>query len=121
MAVKTIRLELARSAEFPEGSARHGYEFQAPLDAGSHIDAAAWRQERQFCTVRRFWGGEADEFGRVVHLPGGRWAFHYDAGAEPEADEPGYRFDTHAFKTGEYVSITERDGETRTFRVISVR
>jgi hypothetical protein len=29
---KRIRLELARSKEFPEGSATHGYEFVAPLD-----------------------------------------------------------------------------------------
>ena len=30
--LKRIRLELARSKEFPVGSANHGYEFVAPLD-----------------------------------------------------------------------------------------
>jgi hypothetical protein len=30
--LKRIRLELARSKEFPMGSANHGYEFVAPLD-----------------------------------------------------------------------------------------
>ena len=35
---KRIRLHLARSKEFPAGSAQHGYEFVAPLDAKSHID-----------------------------------------------------------------------------------
>ena len=29
--LKRIRLELARSNEFPMGSANHGYEFVAPL------------------------------------------------------------------------------------------
>src|SRR5262245_42505775 len=29
--LKRIRLNLARSKEFPAGSARHGYEFVAPL------------------------------------------------------------------------------------------
>ena len=33
MTLKLIRLELARTKEYPEGSAAHGYEFTAPLDA----------------------------------------------------------------------------------------
>jgi len=37
--LKRIRLNLARSKEFPNGSARHGYEFVAPLDDTGHIDA----------------------------------------------------------------------------------
>jgi len=32
MALKRIRLELARTADFPEGSPSHGYEFVAALD-----------------------------------------------------------------------------------------
>src|SRR5690242_12870665 len=47
--LKRIRLNLARSKEFPTGSARHGYEFVAPLDAGGHIDPALWRQHREHC------------------------------------------------------------------------
>ena len=38
---KRIRLNLARSKEFPQGSSRHGYEFVAPLDAQGHIDVEA--------------------------------------------------------------------------------
>ena len=37
-ALKRIRLHLARSKEFPAGSADHGYEFVAPLDSNGHID-----------------------------------------------------------------------------------
>jgi hypothetical protein len=40
--LKRIRLELARSKEFPMGSARHGYEFVAPLDSKGHIDPQLW-------------------------------------------------------------------------------
>ena len=58
---KRIRLNLARSAEYPEGSTRHGYEFVAPLDGNGHIDVAQWREHRKNCRVRRFWEGEADE------------------------------------------------------------
>jgi hypothetical protein len=34
--LKRIRLHLARSKEFPSGSASHGYEFVAPLDSKGH-------------------------------------------------------------------------------------
>ncbi len=121
--LKRIRLNLARSPEFPAGSSHHGYEFVAPLDADGHIDAEAWRTERDKCWVRRFWAGEADQLGRLVHKPGGsehaRWVFDYDPERE-EDDEPGFRFASHAFSPGEYVSIRDEDGEMHTFQVAAV-
>jgi len=120
-ALKRIRLNLARSKEFPAGSARHGYEFVAPLDATGHIDVELWKKHREHCGVRRFWGDE-EAVGRLVHKPGGsehaRWVFDYDQSAE-EDDEAGYRFGSHAFRTGEYVSISDEDGEMHTFQVAS--
>ncbi len=120
--LKRIRLNLARSKDFPLGSTRHGYEFVAPLDASGHIDAALWQKYRERCGVRRFWGDE-EEFGRLVHKPGGkehaRWVFDYDDTAA-EDDEAGYRFGSHAFTQGEYVSIRDEDGEMHTFQVVSV-
>jgi hypothetical protein len=120
---KRIRLHLARSKEFPEGSSRHGYEFVAPIDAKGHIDAELWHKHRDHCRVRRFWNGEPEQVGRLVHKPGGaehaRWVFDYDENRADD-DEAGYRFGGHAFASGEYVSITEDDGDVHTFRVISV-
>ena len=111
--LKRIRLNLARSKEFPLGSDQHGYEFVAPLDAAGHIDVELWRKHREHCGVRRFWDGDDDEFGRLVHKPGGaehaRWVFDYDETAEDD-DEAGYRFGNHAFRNGEYVSIRGDDG-----------
>jgi len=122
--LKRIVLHLARSKQFPQGSTRHGYEFVAPLDAKGRIDQQVWRQHQDRCRVRRFWEGEDDMIGRVVHKPGGaehaRWVFDYDPGSE-EDDEAGYRFGAHAFAPGEYVSIRDEDGETHTFRVVSVQ
>ena len=121
--LKRIRLSLARSKEFPTGSGRHGYEFVAPLDASGHINADLWHKYRDHCRVRRFWEGEGDEIGRLVHKPGGpehaRWVFDYDETAEDD-DEAGYRFAAHAFVPGEYVSIRDEDGDMHTFRVVSV-
>jgi hypothetical protein len=122
-AFKRIRLNLARSKEYPGGSAKHGYEFVAPLDANGHIDSALWQQQRDHCRVRRFWNGEDDQVGRLVHKPGGaehaRWVFDYDVNRTDD-DESGYRFGSHAFQPGEYVSIRDEDGDMHTFRVVSV-
>ncbi len=119
---KRIRLNLARSKEFPTGSTRHGYEFVAPLDASGHIDPVLWQKHRDHCGVRRFWNGE-EEHGRLIHKPGGaehaRWVFDYDD-TSAEDNEAGYRFGTHAFRPGEYVSIRGEDGELHTFQVVSV-
>ncbi len=119
MTLRTIRLELARGAEFPEGSAQHGYEFTAPLDKNGHFDAAEWKAAARKCKVRRFWGGKPDEKGMLIHTKGRNWAFSYVAGTD-EDDEPIFKFDRHVFNAGEYVSITEHDGMQRTFRVASV-
>lgn len=118
-----ILLNLARSGEFPEGSSRHGYDFIAPLDADGHIDPALWRRYRDGCRVRRFWKGEEDEIGRLVHKPGGteraRWVFDYDVG-EDDGGETGYRFGAHRFLQGEHVSISGQDRKLHTFRVVAV-
>jgi len=121
--LQRIRLHLARSKDFPEGSARHGYEFLAPLDAQGRIDAEAWKAVRAKTTVTRFWGNDAPENGFLVHRAGGvagaNWVFDYEAGAS-EDDETGYRFGDHVFVPGEYVSLRDEDGDMHTFVVFSV-
>ncbi len=114
-----IRLNLARNAEFPAGSALHGYEFVAPLNEERFIDPEEWRSHREQCRVRRFWAGENDEIGHLIHRPGGSWAFSYDINGEDDV-EAGYRFGAHAFKAGEYVSIKDEDGALYTFQVVMV-
>jgi hypothetical protein len=119
---KRIRLNLARSKEFPTGSSLHGYEFVVPLDANGHIDVAQWRSHRQACKVVRFWQGQDDQTGQVVHKPGGqehaRWVFDYDR-TRIDDDEAGYRFGAHTFAPGEYVTISDQD-QSHTFRVVAV-
>ena len=95
MPLMTVRLELARDKDFPQGSSDHGYEFIAP------------------------WADEDDEYGHLLHTRGRTFKFHYDLTGDPNDDETGYRFDSHAFLPGEYVSIREHDDELRTFRVVA--
>jgi len=119
MALKTVRLELARNQDFPDGSSRHGYELQAPLQADGHLDEAAWRSLRssQPSVVRRFWAGEDDRHGELIRTRHG-WAISYAPGEDD--DEAVFRLDRHLFKPGEYVTVTEPAGAVHTFRVASV-
>lgn len=119
-----ITLHLARCKDYPEGSARFGYEITAPLDAAGRLDDAEWRHVRAQCHVRRFWGEERDRYGLLVHRAGGSggatWAIDYDP-ARAFDDEAGYRLNKHRFAEGEYVSIQDEDEELHTFQVVEVR
>ncbi len=120
--LRKVTLHAARSKTFPEGSARHGYEFVAPLREDGKIDAEAWKAHRGECFARRFWGGDAEERGLLVHRPGGRgganWGFEF--GPALDEAEPGFRFADHAFQPGEYVSAPDPEGDLTTFKVVSV-
>lgn len=118
-----ITLHLARGADFPEGSAERGYELVAPLNASGHLDVEEWRSHRNQCYVTRFWLGEGDRHGALVHYGaalGGTWAIHYEGQTSSE-DETGVRLGTHRFVKDEYVSIRDEEGRSHTFKIASVR
>jgi hypothetical protein len=119
-----ITLHLARDRAFPEGSAQHGYEIVAPLDASGHLDAEAWRSHRGLCRVRRFWLGEEDRQALLVHHAGGAggatWKISYET-KETEDDEAGYRLGSHRFVLGEYVSIGDGEGHSHTFKIAEIK
>ena len=118
-----IILHLARRKGFPEGSARHGYEIVAPLDADGHLSFIEWCSRRLQCRVRRFWGADPDRWGVLVHRRGGAggatWIIDYDAD-ETEDDEAGIHLDGRTFKVGEYVSVGDSSGAVNTFKVTEV-
>jgi hypothetical protein len=122
--LQRITLHLGRCAAYPEGSDRHGYEITAPLDADGHVDPLAWQEQRELCRVRRFWAGEPDRHGWLVHRAGGSggatWVIDYDD-ATSEDDETAYRLDKHRFAVDEYVSIRDADSDIQTFKVVGVR
>lgn len=119
--LRRVTLTLARCPEHPEGSAGRGYEIVAPLGPEGRLDAALWQETRDHCRVRRFWTGERDRHGRLVHRAGGEggatWLIDYDDRTTDD-DEAGYRLGTHAFLEGAYVSIRGADDAAyHTFRV----
>lgn len=119
-----VTLHLARTAAYPEGHSGCGYEIHAPLDARLHLDAKAWRRNRRRCRVRRFWTGEADRYGWLVHRAGGAggatWCIDYDDTGSAD-NEPGYRLDGHRFAAGDYISIKGADGQLLPYRVAALR
>ncbi len=113
-----IRLEVARSRDFPNGSARHGYEMVLPLLPDGRIDEKTLKTAPEAATVHRFWEGEGDAVGQVRHQRG-RWLITYEPGG-PE-DEPLHRFPEHKFRLDEYVSVREATQAEHAFKVVSVR
>lgn len=116
--LRQVRLELARCPEFPEGSSSHGYDLALPLAADGQLDRDGFQKNRDAARVHRFWGVE-EEAGMLRHGRRG-WFLAFGTG-DAEADEVIFKGDKHRFAEGEYISIAERDGVTRTFRVVSVK
>lgn len=115
--IRQVRLEMARCHEFPEGSTSHGYDLTLPLTPAGQIDREAWHKHPKNAGFHRFWGGE-EAWGQLKHGRHG-WALAFEP--ENEGDEVIFKGDEHRFAVDEYVSIQERDGVTRTFRVVAVK
>lgn len=115
--LKRVRLELARTSEYPEGNSAHGYEFIAPINNNGHIDPDDWKKLREHCRVTRFAGAET-QTGMLRHAGRG-WLFDYDHTTRDD-DEPFFKLDRHTLMPGAYVSITEHDGIQRPFKIVSV-
>jgi hypothetical protein len=113
-----IRLELARTPDFPTGSSWHGYEFIAPLTADGHVDANVWNQLKEVCQVTRFWDDDPEEHGQFVHTGRG-WSFKYPKDSQIER-ESFFKLDRHRFTPGGYVTITEPNGKQLPFRIVAM-
>lgn len=112
MTLKRITLRLARNPEagFPDGDPARGYTIVAPLDAEGRLDAAAWRDVRERCTVVRFSPDPDERAEGFLSHRGTHWLFRYDE-AEEGPDEEVHRLGEHRLIVGEYVSIFHgRDG-----------
>ncbi|MGE5723301.1 MAG: hypothetical protein ACM3YM_12665 [Sphingomonadales bacterium] len=115
---KNIRLELARTRDFPEGSASRAYLLRLPVGDDGLIDEAALRAAPARATVRRHWPSEPDMTGYVIRTPRG-WALSYRKGEDD--DETIYHLETHAMRQGEYITLTEPDGQKLPFRIASLQ
>lgn len=116
MSWKTVRLELARSPRFPNGSASRSYLLHLPLDSAGLVDEDAFRAAPALATVRRHWPNERDRSGLVIARKNG-WVFSYAAGDAD--DEELCHLESQALRPDKQVMITEPDGERLTYRVMA--
>ena len=114
MCWKSIRLELARTFEFPVGSVSRAYLLRLPLDDKNGIDASELERHPQKATVPRHWSSEADERGQVFR-DGVDWVLHCNGQRRT------LHFNSAALHQGEQVNLTEANGDILPFRVASIR
>ena len=112
----TIRLELARTREFPNGSPAHAYVLRLPLMQEGTVDAKEFNAQPELATVRRFWPGEPERSGYIIHKRGG-WAFSYALGEDD--DENIFHLESHPLRVGDYLTLTEPDGDKWPYQVRS--
>ncbi len=120
MSLSRIVMRLARNpgSEFG-GDDRRGYTLTAPLTADGRLDAEAFAKARAECSVRRFAPDEDAVMGRLARR-GQNWFFDYDS-ASSEDDEPVHRLGDHRFVVGEYVTVTDEDGQPLTYKIVEVQ
>lgn len=109
---KTIRLELARTRDFPLGSVSRGYLIRLPLDDSGSIDDAALARNPQRATVRRFWSTEPDESGRAIQENG-----HLRLRCFGKPDR---LLGSRSFDVGGQVIVSDAEGVPLPFRVASL-
>lgn len=114
---KIVRLELARTPEFPDGSPSRAFLLRLPLFADGLIDEAEVARKPAMATVKRFWPNQPDQQGYVVRA-GSHWAFSYAIGDED--DEDLFHLEAHPLRQGDYLTLTEPNGDALPFRVTSV-
>ena len=113
MTWKTIRLELASTADFPTGSSSRAYLLRLPLDDDGSIDDDCLARFPARATAWRFWASEPDQFGHVERLDG-----HYILRCDSQ-DTFARLSATTAFSPGQLVEIEGPDGARKPFTVAS--
>jgi hypothetical protein len=115
MTWKAIRLELARTADFPQGSEADAYVLRLPIDDIGFINRSAMNHTVESQIVHRMWPGEPDRT-RVVIARWADWACLY--GNSHMDDEGIFRLEHHPIKPGEYLTMTETAGRHLPFKVV---
>lgn len=112
---KSIRLELAKTGEFPAGSVSRAYLICLPLNDQDTIDRAAIRRDPAKAIVRRHWSTEPDQRGVIIPA-GHEWTMRCDNNPDRKL-----QLDGMPLRLGQHVSVVEPDGSILPFKIASVR
>ncbi len=112
---KSIRLELAPTTGFPNGSPIRSYLLRLPLDDRGAIERDLLAEHPARATARRFWPNEADLFGRIIETAES-FAICFDAPASADPHPLG----SEPILDGGTVSVADPSGATLQFRVAGI-
>lgn len=116
MALYRIRLDLipvAAAANWRECC----YDLVVPLDRDGYLSIEDWKGRRAECVVRRMENGRPERRGSLQCQAEGAWTICYDTGGAFDVIR---NPDAVRFLEGEQISIQERGGIFRQFRVARV-
>lgn len=116
MTWKTIHLELARTPEFPEGSAAHAYVLRFPIDDNRFIKQSAMKHPSESPALHGLWPIKPNKTG-VVMSRRARRAFSYEVG--DTGDEGIFHLEHHPIMLGNYLTITEVAAKRLPFKVVN--
>lgn len=111
-----IKLELAPTEEFPNGSPGRAFLLRLPLGRDGSIDGARLSDAPRSAFVRRFWPNEPDRSGMIFPCTSG-WTLAFsgeDAGQYCVLEDGPVR-------PGNVLLVRDPSGERRPFRVLSVQ
>ena len=114
--MKTIRLELARNTDNPEGNPSDAYDLHAALTAEGKIDFAG--ADAQLMTFARYVPGNPVAHGQLVKTDSGAWAFSYEAGDDD--DEFIFGLESHDLSVGNYLTVVQDGRDEHVYRVVAV-
>lgn len=112
---RNVRLELAKTKEFPAGSVSRGYIIRLPFDDEDLLDREAFERSPHRATVRRYWSTEPDEAGLLIAIEDG-WAMRSNG-------RPQRMLQLHSrpIRLGQQVSVVDADGTSLPFRVAGIQ
>ena len=117
MTWQSIRLELDRTPDFPNGSAGRAYLLRLPLLADGAIDEAAMSRSPEQATMRRLWSNEPD-IGGYVRPRGHRWACVSVIRDKPSTVA---EFDAAQIRVGDRLLVDEAKAGLLPFRIVGMR
>ena len=114
---RNIRMELARTPEFPEGSASRAYIVHLPLREDGTVDERVLEVTPVMAGFKRFWPNEPDRSGLVVR-DGNGWALSCTGADGREWAVP---IEMDRLLPGDRVTIGKQGGGCWLFRVVDLQ
>lgn len=107
-ALTKITLQLGRNEGYPDGDRHEGYIINAPINAEGKLDVEIWRKYSKDCKVIRYSANDDNDAEGQLVYKSGKWSISYSADFEEEGL---FHLADHRLWVGDYVTVTEKDGD----------